>query len=128
MCSQNFFGKKQQQKPLEIAKISSFGARTTLESSSKIGQKSTLDFDHFWTKNDIFFLEKMLILGMLLGIKLSDIAKMHPWYLKINPSSSWSSPKTTLLHRLHLLCDQIWDSMFFCGGGGGGEIRFLSLL
>ena len=56
----------------------------------------------------------MLSLGMLLGTKLSDIAKMHPWYLKTNPSSSWSSPKTTLLHRLHLLCDQIWDSMFFC--------------
>ena len=56
----------------------------------------------------------MLSLSMLLGMKLSDIAKMHPWYLKTNPSSSWSSPKTTLLHRLHLLCDQIWDSMFFC--------------
>ena len=56
----------------------------------------------------------MLSLGMLLSIKLSDIAKLHPWYLKTNPSSSWSSPKTTLLHRLHLMSDQIWDSMFIC--------------
>ena len=61
MCSQNFFGAKQLQKPLEIAKISSFGARTTMESPSKIGQKSTLDFDHFWTKNDIFFWKKCLV-------------------------------------------------------------------
>ena len=42
----------------------------------------------FLDKKWYLFLEKMLSLGMLLGIKLSDIAKMHPWYLKTNPSSS----------------------------------------
>jgi len=41
------FGKKQYQETLEIVKVSHFSAKTTLKSSSKIGQKSTLYFVFF---------------------------------------------------------------------------------
>ena len=51
---------------------------------------------------------------MLFDMKSSHIAKMIPQGLKTNPAASWSGPKTTSLYRIHLQCDRIWHSMFFC--------------